>query len=227
VDSSIALLVNVIPLALGAAMSPTVLTAEILILSGGPGSLKRGWALAAGRMLALFTMGFFGLQLLALLPDFSTGEPSTFEAALFIMAGVVLLAISYLEWRRRHRPAKPSKIMEDLVEARPIYIFLFGLGWMFVNISTLALYIPALHVITSSATNDVVKIIVFLILYLITSAVVLVPVLAVTFFGQRAKHGLTQVHDWVDGHSHLIVIVVSGIFGVGLIVAGVNAFLSL
>jgi len=227
VDASIALLLHVLPLALGAAMSPTVLTAEILILSGGDGALKRGWALAIGRMSALFVVGFFGLQLLALLPDFSTGEPSLFEAVLFVLAGAVLLAIAYLEWRRRHDPPKPSKVMNDLVDARPIYILLFGIGWMFVNMSTLALYVPALHVITSSPTNDIVKVLVFLILFIITSAVVLVPVLAVTFFGARANAALHTVHRWVNQHSHLVVIVVSGGFGIALVVIGVGAFIAL
>ena len=226
-DSSIALLLHVLPFALGAAMSPTVLTAEILILSGGEGALKRGWALAIGRMSALFVVGFFGLQLLALLPDFSTGQPSLFEAVLFVLAGLVLLVIAYLEWRRRHDPPKPSKVMNDLVDARPIYILLFGIGWMFVNMSTLALYVPALHVITSSPTNDVAKILVFIVLFVVTSAVVLVPVLAVTFYGDRAEAVLARVHEWVNRHSHLVVIVVSGGFGIALIGIGLGAFVSL
>ena len=226
-EAGLKLLLQVLPLALGAAMSPTVLTVQILVLSSGPGGLRRGWGLAAGRMAALLAFSVASLFLLVQLPDFSTGKPSWVEAGLFLVAGLLLLALTYWEWRRRNRPEKPSKLGEKLSDANPVYLFLFGAGWMLVNASTLALYIPALHIITSSDTSDVAKIVVFAVLFVITSAVVLVPVLVLTFYGEKGKALLLRVHHWVDSHSHDIAIVVSGVFGVALIGAGVWATVSL
>ena len=54
------LVVAVLPLALGAAVSPTLLALQLLVLSGGGHRLARAWALAAGSALVLFGVILIG-----------------------------------------------------------------------------------------------------------------------------------------------------------------------
>ena len=61
----------------------------------------------------------------------------------------------------------------------------------------------------------------FLVPLLLTSAVVLVPPLLVTVFGDSIRPRLKQLQEWLERHSHTISLVVLGVFGVVLIGLGV------
>lgn len=209
---------QVLPLALGAALSPAVFTVQMLVLSSGPGALRRAWALALGRMVALAAVSVGGVSLLAHLPDFRTGQPSWPEAAIVAVAGVVLLAVAWRE-ARAHQAAsdRASRWSRGFADLPPAALFAFGAGWMLVNVSTLALYLPALHLITSSAAAVGVQALALAELFVLTSAVVLVPVLAVTLGGDRVRPWLDRVHDWVQRESRHITVWVCALLGIGLL----------
>lgn len=211
------LLLQVIPLAVGAAISPAVLTVEILVLASGPGAVARGWGLALGRMAGLLAVSLGGASLLARLPDFGTGEPSLPLGVTALIAGVVLIVVGLVEWRRPSSGGHHDRLAGRLQHLNPAVLLAFGAGWLFVNVSTLALYLPALHIITNSAADLALQVIAFVILYLFASAVVLVPVVAVTLFGDRARALLAKVHTWVGAHAHTITLVVCLAFGVVLV----------
>lgn len=226
---SVSLILSVLPLALGAAMSPTLLVLQLAILTGPYHPLQRAWALAIGRMLSLAVITFGGASLLARLPDFNTGflTKSPYAGVIFLTAGVVLVALAGWHW---HRGARRSGTDGDsdkkgmtsrLLRTPAPALFVFAAAWMFVNASTLALYIPALHNITRSSANIAGKGVALLLLYLLTSAVVLVPPLLVTVFGDSIRPRLKQLQEWLEKHSHTISLVVLGVFGVALIGLGI------
>lgn len=194
------LILQVLPLALGAAMSPTFLAMQVVVLtSPAPGALRRGWALALGSMTMLLLLTFGGVSLLSSLPTFGPVGNTWTEAVLFALAGVALLAVAAFEWRR---PAgHKDSMLEKLVDARPPFIFGVGALRLAVNASTLALYIPALHLITASRSPLPVKVVAFLLLFLITETAVLAPVLAVSIAGERAKPVLTTIHERIQEYA--------------------------
>lgn len=219
---SVSLILAILPLALGAAMSPTLLVLQLAILTGPDHPLRRAWALAIGRMLSLAIITLGGTSLLARLPDFNTGalKGSPYAAAILIAAGAVLLALAAWHWHKGAKPDKKPGMTSRLLKTPAPALFLFAAAWMFVNASTLALYIPALHAITRSTANIVGKGTALLILYLLTSAVVLVPPLLVTVFGDSIRPRLSQLQQWLERHSHTISLVVLGVFGVALLALG-------
>jgi Sap, sulfolipid-1-addressing protein len=216
VNEALSLFLQVLPLALGAAMSPTFLAMQVVVLtSPAPGALRRGWALAAGSMSMLLLISFGGVSLLSAVPVLHTDGPTWAQAVIMAAAGVALLLVA----RRVQRQPRAHKdsILEKLVDAKPPFIFAAGAARLAVNASTLALYIPALHVITSSTVDDIVKGLAFLMLFLITELAVLGPVVAVTVAGENAKPVLTRIHDRLDQYSKPAAVLTSAGFGVVLL----------
>lgn len=224
-SAAFSLVLQVLPLALGAAISPTFFAMQMLILTDdAPGSLRRGWALAAGSMVMLLLISFGGLSLLSALPDVSTGQPSYPQAAIYSAAGLALLSLG-LVIRRRPARHHSSAVMSKVVDARPPLLFAIGAARLAINATTLALYIPALHAITHSTVDIVVKGLVFVMLFAITEVAVVGPVLTVTLLGERAKPALTKIHLAIERRSRTLTVGVCLLFGVGLLVLGVRTFL--
>lgn len=206
-------------MALGAAMSPTFLAMQMAVLtSPAPGALRRGWALALGSMSMLLVLTITGVSLLTSVAQLHTVGPSWARALILVVAGCALIAIAV--HLRRTPPRGDDPIIAKLVDAKPGFIFGAGALRLLFNASTLALYIPALHIIASSTVNVVVKAIVFLFLFLITETAVLAPVLAVTFAGNRVMSVLMRIHKSISRHAHTLSIATCAVFGVALLGLG-------
>ena len=94
------LVVAVLPLALGAAVSPTLLALQLLVLSGGGHRLARAWALAAGSALVLAAFSVLCLTALARVRP-SHGHRSMTDAAVLIGSGVLLGVLALRSRLRR------------------------------------------------------------------------------------------------------------------------------
>ncbi len=215
-SAALSLFLQVLPLALGAAMSPTFLAMQVVVLtSPAPGALRRGWALAAGSMAMLLLISFGGVSLLNSIPVLHTDGPTWTQAVILAVAGAALLLVGR-HVQRRPKEHKDS-ILEKLVDAKPPFIFVAGAARLAVNASTLALYIPALHIITSATVDIFVKGLAFLMLFLITEIAVLGPVVAVSIAGENAKPVLTRIHDRMEEYSKPVTVVTCVGFGVVLL----------
>lgn len=226
-ESGLSLLAAVLPLALGAALSPTFLLMQVVVLTAGPGSLARGWALALGSMTMLSVISLGGLSLLARLPDFASGVPSLAEAVILMAAGGFLLGFGIVRWRRPPHPRPGRSRFAEVVDARPPVLFGVGALRMATNASTLALYIPALHAITHASAPLAAKVLSFAILFLLTETAVLAPVLAVTIRGDAAKPYLNRIHDYIEAHEQVMVIVASLGFGAVMVAIGIRILVQL
>lgn len=211
------LLLQVFPLAVGAAISPTVLTVQILLLSTGSAGLGKAWGLAIGRTAALVVISVGGVGLLSRLPDVNTGRPSMSEGLTAIVAGAVLAVLGLREWRVPRTDKHHSRIAARLERIRPLPLSVVGFGWELVSVSTLALFIPALHLVSNAAASDVVKIVAIVELITISSLAWLAPPVAVTLYGDRGKAYLARVHDWVIANEHRITLTVTGLFSLVLL----------
>lgn len=214
------LLLQVLPLAIGAAFSPTVLTVQILLMADGRSGLARAWGLAVGRTAALVVLCVGGVGLLSLLPDFNTGSPSLAEGVICLIAGAVLALAAFKEWRRPAAPDHHDRIAARLSHVHPLVLVPVGFAWQFVSVSTLAMFIPALHLVTSANAPDIVKLAALVELVAVTSLMWIGPPLYVSQFGDRARANLNAVHDWFGAHGHQITIMIEGVFSVALLILG-------
>lgn len=179
----------VLPLALGAALSPTLLAVQLVTLSRKTAPIQRSWALAAGSAVVLA-----GFSALALAIARSTGgphSPSEAGAIVKLTAAVLLVAIGVRNVRKPPRPARPEH-----PGLHPIWkAFVLGAGLMLTNFSSVVLFFPAMHQIGISRVGLAGQLIAFALLYGLTMLPAAGPPLVVTLLGDRATsllHGLNR-----------------------------------
>jgi hypothetical protein len=219
-----ALLASVLPLAVGAAISPTLLALQLLVLTGPTRPLARAWALAAGAALVLGIVSVLGLTVLDHLHPNRHGHPSLRDAVIMFVAAGLLAGLAVRSLARRPTPAEQQKTRTAgrLEHASTVWFVGVGALGMVVNFSTLVLFVPALHEITRSDVGTAGRSVVFAVLCVITLLPVLAPVAAVSLLGRRAEPALVATHAFVTRHARQIGIVIEVVFAVYLVVRGVG-----
>ena len=91
---------------------------------------------------------------------------------------------------------------------------------MFVNASTLALYVPAMHLVSRAEVDWLVRAAALTFLFLAASAAALVPPLMVSLEGDAVRPRLAQLQTWMTANGHRITIGVTLAFGVVLAALG-------
>jgi len=211
-----ALLATVLPLALGAAVSPTLFALEILVLSGRRHPVGRGWAVAGGvtAMLIVYTvLGFTVLEHVAHRRSHSVTDGVIDVAVALLLA---LLAIRTLH-RRPTAAESHNRMASRMLDAPTVSFWGVGAVAMLVNFSTLVLYLAALHQIAHSSVVVADKVMVVAVVMLITLLPVLVPLLLVGVLGHRADPVLARLNEFVGGHARQITAGVEILFCVLLV----------
>ena len=219
-----ALFAAVLPLAVGAAISPTLLALQLLVLTGSTRPMARAWALAAGAALVLGAFSVLGLTVLDHLRPAEHDHHSLRGALIMFIAGGLLAALALRALIRRPTSAEQQKSRATgRLDTAPTYWFV-GVGalGMVVNFSTLVLFLPALHEITRSSADLAARVVAFVVLFVITLLAVLLPVGLVTVFGERATPVLESTHTFVTRHARQIGVVIEVAFAVYLIWRGLG-----
>lgn len=219
-----ALLVSVLPLALGAAISPTLLALQLLVLTGASKPLARAWALAGGSAVVLALFSLLGLTVLNHLHPAEHHHHSVRGAVIMFIAAGLLAALAVRTIRHRPMPAdQHASRTASRMQTAPIYWF-FGVGavGMVLNFSTLVLFLPALHEITRSTASLLARSVAFTVLFVITLTPVIGPALTVAVLGDRAAPALEGAHRFVTKHSRQIGIAIEAVFAVYLGIKGIG-----
>ncbi len=222
------LLLSVLPLALGAALSPVLLTVEILILSGKTKPKARSWLFVLGAIAVLLGFTFLAVTVMSNFGDAGTGKPSTESIVIMIIAAVLLFALGGQALRpgRTASEKHASRVSGRFAAAKLPFFFGAGAVTMLVNLSTLVLYIPAIHLIMRSNASSSAKLSAGVMLFLITVAPFLLPVTAVTLFGHRSDAFLAKLNSFVTAHSRQINAGICLGFGVLLTYSAVKDLVS-
>lgn len=210
----------VLPLAAGAAVSPTLLALQLVTLSRKTSPVARAWAVAAGSAAVLA-----GFSVAALLLAKSTGgskSPSEAGAIVKLAAAALLVALGTRALLGKPRPARPERVGPHPIRQA---VLLGGL-LMLTNFSTIALFFPAIHAIGISRVAVADKLIAFGLLYVITLLPVLVPPLAGTLLGPRATPALHALNRFFVRHSRAIDAGICFVFAALLAIAGLDALLA-
>jgi hypothetical protein len=208
------LLGEVVPLALGAAISPVIFLLQLNTLTG-PRPIARGSALTAGAAIVLIVLSTLGVALGG--TGFSTRE--TLQAVINIIFGALLMAVGL---RALLRPPKPKAAEQEVKPTSIGRSFLAGAGGMASNVTTFALYIPALALIAGSELGLGQRGLAGLIILVITLMVAWVPlVLAVAVPGASTRL-LPWLGSWMTANNRWIQVVLGFGFGIWLLAKGVS-----
>ncbi|MGD0747628.1 MAG: GAP family protein [Acidimicrobiales bacterium] len=215
------LLATVLPLALGAAVSPTLFTLEVLVLSGRRHPVSRGWAVAGGSAVMLVLYTVLGLTVLEHVVH-HRGHSAT-DAAIDLGAALLLALLAIRALRRHPTAAENHNHKASRMLDAPTAAF-WGLGAlaMLVNFSTLVLYLAALHQVSHSSVDLDEKVVAGLVLLLITLLPVLLPVTLVAVLGHRADPVLSRVNGFVGRHGRAITAGIEVVFCLVLLFKGIG-----
>ena len=217
------LLAVVIPLALGAAVSPTLFALEVLVLTGTHHPVARGWAVAGGAGAVLLAFGLLGVTVLRTIETGHhhrslTGAVIDLGAA----AALVLLAARSLQKARTAAEAHHEHTKGRLDDAPTLTFVGVGALGMLVNFSTLVLFLPAVREIEHSSVDVAEKVVVWLIITVIALLPVLLPVTLVALLGTRADPLLARLNAFVGRHARTIAIAIELVFAVVLAWKGIG-----
>lgn len=200
------LLLSVLPFALGAAVSPTLLTLELLILTGRNRPKSRAWMFAIGAAATIFAFGFLAATVLRNAEDAGSEPPDPWSIGLKAVVALVLLGLGI----RQLRPARTAgekhhgRVAERMQTARTPFFLGVGVLAMLTNFSTLVLYLPAVHVIVHSDEPSSARWAAAMMLWVITILPFVLPVLAVSIVGHRSDALLARLNTWSTKHSRQI-----------------------
>lgn len=223
------LFAQVLPLAFGAAVSPMVLAASVLILAGRDHPRTRALAFLAGASVPLFAAGAFGAIVL--------GRPSSpssprFHVALSPSVDIVFGALLLLLALRAavHKPPtaneRASAKTEDAATSGGVHatrFFVFGFWSMATNPTTLAMLIPASKDIGRSSADLAERALVFAVLLAVTLSPIIVPIALEMVAPTYAHRVLGRLGQAARSHRRVIAAVVMAVLGVYLLARGIRA----
>jgi hypothetical protein len=208
------LLGQVVPLALAAAISPVLFLLQLNTLTG-PRPLARGSALTAGAAIVLIV----GSTLAVALGGTGFSTRSTLQAAINIGFGVLLIAVGL---RALLKPPKPKPPDPDVKPASIGRSFLAGAGGMASNVTTFALYVPALALIAGSELPLGQRGLAGLTILVLTLMVAWVPLLLAATVPVASRRLLPALGRWMTDNNRWIQVVLGLGFGIWLLAKGLT-----
>jgi Sap, sulfolipid-1-addressing protein len=226
---------QLLPLALGSAVYPTLLAVVIVILTQ-PNPRRILLAYLAGAMLASLSLGFGILVALNSGHVMNGSSGRTLNPAVDLGVGLLLLALLYfvlsghdrrfIERRQRRRAEREGEgkqpWSERILERRSI-VLTFVVG-MALNLPG-ALYLVALTQIASADQGTGTDIVEVLIYNVIMFSWAEVPLIAYGVAPGGTQACIDRVHDWLGAHSRQIALLVCAVAATYLTVKGVAGLL--
>ncbi len=210
---------EILPLAIGVAVSPIPIIAAILMLfSKRAGSTSTGfligWVVGIVVATAIFTALAGTLQ--------TGGEPSAAASWIKIILGALLLLVGICQWRGRggkHDNPKWMVAIDDFTFAKAL-----GLGFLLsaVNPKNLIMAAGAGLIIGSAAPGlggDALAIAVFTVL---AASTVAVPVIGYLVAAERLRGPLDSLKVWLEKNNATVMATLMLVIGVVLIGKGVS-----
>lgn len=218
---------DILPLAIGVAISPVPIIAVILMLFSDRAranslSFLAGWivGIVAGLVIVIALAGT---------ADLSTGgEPSTRSSWVRIVLGILLLLLAAREWRGRPAPGAEVPMpgwMKRIDELKPGGAIGLGLLLSVVNPKNLLLIVGAGVTIAQAALSTGDEVVTILVFTVLGACTVALPTLAYLIGGARVQPSLDAAKAWLSIHNAAVMAVLLLVFGVTLFGKGLGGLL--
>jgi threonine/homoserine/homoserine lactone efflux protein len=217
---------ELLPLAVGIAISPVPIIAVILmLLSRKATATSTGFLL--GWVAGVVVVTLIVLALVGQAGGTRGGEPSTLSSVLRLVAGALLLVLAFRQWQGRPKHGEEGT-MPKWMDAVETFTFgkALGLGFVLsgINPKNLLLCVGAGTAIGAAhlpAGQVVGAMVVFTVL---ASSTVGVPVLGYLAARERMATPLDRLHDWLVQNNAAVMAVLLLVLGTALIGKGIGGF---
>ena len=215
------ILLEILPLGLGAAVSPLVVAGEIYCIREPTAGLRRGWLFVAGNALVVGIWLAIGLAMGRALPTRPDGADAI-SVALRLAMGLVMMVLGIQLLlhppRRATAPTGPGPKRPDL------RAFALGVGVMAQNMSSLVLFFPAVADVTRAGQASGGEVGPLIVLVLLTLSPCLVPPLLVSLGGQGGRTLLDRFNHWLTPKQWALGLMVFFGMAAFLLISGIQAF---
>lgn len=217
---------EILPLALGVAISPIPIIAAILMLLSPKARVTSvgfllGWVIGIIVAVTVFTL------LSSILPGEGADASKPIQGVIQLILGALLLLLALKQWRGRPK-AGEEPVMPKWMQAIDKISFpvAFGLGFLLSAVNPKNLLLAAgAGVDIGSAGLDVGSIVfVIAIFTVIAASTVLVPVVGYLFAAEKLRGPLDALRGWLSNENAVIMAVLLLVIGVSLIGKGIGSF---
>jgi threonine/homoserine/homoserine lactone efflux protein len=215
---------QMLPAAVGVALSPMPVVAVVLMLVSRRGRAN-GPAFVLGWVLGLTILGAIVLGLSSGADASDGGQPATWVGVLKLGLGVLLLLVGVRQWRGRphgdERPPAP-KWMAALDTFTPVKAAGAGVLLSGLNPKNALLSIGAAAAIAGTGIAADEQALAYGLFVLIATIGVGTPVVLFFVLGDRSRHILDALKEWMAANNAVIMAVLLLLLGVKLIGDGIS-----
>jgi threonine/homoserine/homoserine lactone efflux protein len=217
---------EILPLAVGIAISPVPIIAVILMLlspkaKGASVGFLFGWI--AGIVVAIVVLTLLS----SVLPARDESGSSPVSGLIKIILGALLLFLALRQWRRRPAEGEQATMpkwmsaIDSMTAGKAL-----GLGFLLsaVNPKNLLLAISAGLIIGGAGLAFGQTIVVIVIFVLLAASTVLIPVVAYLIASERLAGPLDRLRAWLVDNNATIMAVLLLVIGVAVIGKGIGSF---
>ena len=219
------LLIDLLPLVVGAAVLPLWIIATLLLLRSEGGILKAA-AFAAGAMTVRVAQGILFGYVFDTTAD-ANGDRSKFiTSALLLVVGILLTITAFRTSRKENiLDAPPPKWMATLSGLPSLKAFGIGALLMAISIKQWVFTLAAIAVVYEAKLGMKGNILAYLVFVLAAQSLVLAPTIACVVAPDRSAKLLEVTQSRLERHSRMITTTVSLIFGMWFLGKGVTGLL--
>ena len=208
------LLVDLLPLIIGAAVLPVWIIMALFLLRSEGGILK-ATAFAGGAMTTRLLQGIlFGYVFGA--ADEANGDSGAnlITSTLLVVLGILLLISAVRKWRKEEDPdAPPPKWMATLSGLSSLKAFGMGALLMALAVKQWVFTLSAIAVIEEAQLGQTANVLAYLFFVVAAQSLVLAPIIVYAVAPTQGARGLDAMQGWLERNDRVIVIAVSLIFG--------------
>lgn len=219
---------DILPSAIGVAISPVPIIAVILTLFG-PRARSTGLAFALGWVVAIVAVGAVVLTIADTSNVSSDQSASDAVFAIKLFVGVLLLVLAVRQWRSRPKegeePAMPGW-MSAIDEVTALRAFGLAVLLAGANPKNLGMTLAAGSTIAQAGLTEAQPWIVLLVFVLLASASVVLPVVYYLAGGESAERTLDSVKSWLVANNAALMSVLFLILGMNLVGDGMGGLTS-
>ncbi|PQZ53483.1 MULTISPECIES: GAP family protein [unclassified Microbacterium] len=217
---------EILPLALGIAISPIPIIATILMLLSPKARVTSvgfllGWIVGIVVAVVAFTL------LSSVLPQDDPDATRPIQGIVQLLLGALLLLLAVKQWRGRPRegetPALPKWMQAIDKVTFPVAL---GLGFLMsaLNPKNLIMAAGAGVAIGSAALETGTTILVIVVFTLIAACTVAVPVIGYLIAAEKLRSPLDGLRSWLQRENPVIMAVLLLVIGISMIGKGIGSF---
>lgn len=210
------LILQLVIIGLGAAVSPVALTALIVIMTKNH-ARRNSLLFLLGFTLSLLAIGFLGVSVFHL----SNFGHSKIDG--YIDLSLAFVCFGFAIYSCIKSGERKTKGISDNI--KPLGAVLLGSVFMLANTTTIIIYIPGLHVIGAAKLPIEESVLMLIILTLVTLSSLFVPILMFFLFPKRSEEALGVLKNWLNRNKKKIGIFVLFIIGSYLFIKGIRSLL--